>query len=293
MAEAMKNMKKANLLVPVLTLPYLAMGVACTEQLPKQIGATANTTTPTATATTTSTVPTTTPIRTVSNRSPFGELRTDNLFLDGDFEFTGRSGQMPWLVFKSNGQGTIGFDTGGRCFSGMRCALMKKDDEMVGFVASAPENATRTITFSIVAKTSTGACKDVTLSVLDLNSGQGGGTIKPPAEVSADGWCHFDGTAKGIPQGELVLYVTAEAGQVWLDHAVATSTAVKPLLPIPGSAGDARGASAELQPLTREIQARVRGLGAQIRGSRIYGDRASLVREGKIVDDKAPPRFPN
>ena len=117
--------KRTGLRLPALafalTLPLPLLAVACTEQIPKQIpGASPSPTTPSTTVPT-NTVPTAT-LRTVETRSPFGELRSDNLFLDGDFEFTGRNGQMPWLVFRSNGQGTIGFDTGGKCFSGVRSA---------------------------------------------------------------------------------------------------------------------------------------------------------------------------
>ena len=290
--KAMKAMNAANYSGTRLSIAAIAttlLSAACTEQLPKERPTVAPPSTPTAPIT--PTTPTTVPVRTVQNRSPFGELRTDNLFLDGDFEFTGRNGQMPWLVFKSSGQGTIGFDTGGKCFSGIRCALMKKDDEMIGWVASAPQGANRNITFSVMAKTSTGVCSDVKLDVADLGSNSGGGTIQPPeAPSEEDGWCHFEGVAKGVPEGELVLYVTAKADQVWLDHAVAVSAAVKPM---PSQAGTSIAIAPDLLPLTAETRARVRMLGVRIRGSRIYGDHASLVREGKIVDEKRPAKFPN
>lgn len=271
---------------PMTAAFALSFGVSCTEQLPKD----QTKTTPTPTPTTVTTTPPTGVVRTVETRSPFGELRTDNLFLDGDFEFTGRNGQMPWLVFKSSGQGVIGFDTGGKCFSGVRCALMKNDDEMVGFVASAGTGSTPTLTFSVVAKTSSGLCKDVSIIVTDLTSGTGGGTIKPPAEPAEDHWCHFEGSVKGYPEGELVLYVTAKTDQVWVDHAVATSAAVKAQ---PSMAGSAPHAVPDVLPISEEARARIRVLGARIRASRIYGDHSSLVREGKLIDEKPAPKFPN
>ena len=56
--------------------------------------------------------------RTVEQRSPFGNTSYPaNLLVDGDFEFTGRNEQMPWLAFGNAGQQTLNYDTGGLCHS--------------------------------------------------------------------------------------------------------------------------------------------------------------------------------
>ena len=55
--------------------------------------------------------------------------------VDGDFELTGRSDQAPWIVY-NQGQQTLNYDTGGRCRSGVRCAVIGKGDGLIGYLAS-------------------------------------------------------------------------------------------------------------------------------------------------------------
>jgi hypothetical protein len=147
------------------------------------------------------------PVRTVEQRSPFGRLTpSNNLLADGDFEFTGRSMQMPWITFADNGQGVLNYATGGRCRSGIRCARLDAGAEMVGFVAS-PKTAGMRI--SIWGKPDSGACDDVTVRLIDLESPSVSSAVAAEAKApDASGWCRYTGEAPNLAGGAPALYVT-------------------------------------------------------------------------------------
>ncbi len=149
--------------------------------------------------------------RTVEQRSPFGNTSYPaNLLADGDFEFTGRNEQMPWVVFGNAGQQTLNYNTGGLCHSGIRCALIAPGDALVGYVAS-PKKATMDVSLW-VAPVSDGrgaslACKFVQVSMTDL-SNQGNRTdIHSESEDPIDGWCHFTGSTPNLAGRAPVIYV--------------------------------------------------------------------------------------
>ncbi len=203
-------------------------------------------------------------VRTVEQRSPFGNLSVpDNLVLDGDFEFTGRSGQMPWVAFGSRGQGTLNFATGGLCRSGIRCASLATGSEMIGWMA-APKTGGMNV--SLWAKPPSGACADVRVFVTDLEGNADGDGLRPEAaKAGPDGWCHFEVDSGSFGGAQPVLFVsTANArvqGPILVDDAVARAlpaTLKRPLA---------------LKPIRLEAaeRLRVRFIGDWLRKHRVYG----------------------
>lgn len=204
-------------------------------------------------------------IRTVETRSPFGDLSvTDNLVLDGDFEFTGRTGQAPWMVFDRNGQAVLGFATGGLCRSGVRCAKLAKGAEMVGWLASPKAGG---MNVSAWVKPAAGECYDVQVAVADLNT-QGEGELVPADGPRADasGWCHYQGDVGNYAGRQPVVYVGPAGEQV--QGPILADDIVARALPPTLNVRVAALASRKLDDATR---ARVGAIGDWIRTHRIYG----------------------
>ena len=223
-------------------------------------------------------------VRTVEERSPFGNLSVpDNLVLDGDFEFTGRNGQMPWLVFSNAGQGTLAFVTGGLCRSGVRCAALPAGGEMIGWMAS-PKTGGMNV--SLWAKPPSGKCNDLRVTITDIEGAADGDTIDPEtATVTPGAWCHYAGDAGNFANKQPAVYLaTANArvqGPIVVDDAVVRAlpaTLKKPNV-------------AAVRTLDATVLARVRFIGEWVRAHRIFGlpSRASLEGpESTLVD--APKR---
>ena len=209
-------------------------------------------------------------VRTVVQRSPFGNLSIpDNLVLDGDFEFTGRSGQMPWLVFGNSGQGTLAFATGGACRSGIRCAAVPAGSEMIGWMAS-PKSGGMNV--SLWVKPPSGKCDDLRVSITDMAGSIGGDIVRSETlRAGTDGWCRFNGDAGNYAGQQPVVYIATAnnrvQGPILVDDVVARtlpSTLKKNLAaaPSPGS---------RPSPLDTETLARVRFIGEWLRAHRIFG----------------------
>jgi hypothetical protein len=192
--------------------------------------------TPTTTTTTGDTPPTAS-VRLVGWRNPYGDtLHPDNLMIDGDFEFTGRSGQMPWVLYGSNGQAALDFDTGGRCRSGVRCARLLASATMIGYLASPKE---KNLAIRAWGKPESGRCGDVSFSLVDETSNQLRATLVPQ-QPDADelGWCRYEVVTKSLsqypyPYGNPALVVTTKkAGGALIDDVVALPSpdGTKPLL---------------------------------------------------------------
>ncbi len=200
----------------LLALPVI---VACgTEPEPKPIAAA---TPPIDTSSSSGT------IRSVGYRNPLGHVQvTDNLFADGDFEWTGRSGQMPWVVFGNGGQGTLTYMTGGQCYSGVRCAFVAKGQTMIGYLAT-PASVNAEV--SIKVKGSTGKCNEVNIIVVDqTEKGPTSSLFSGTPTPEATGWCTYRGTMKNLARLQPILYVSPlTAGGVTVDDAIAEEITTK------------------------------------------------------------------
>jgi hypothetical protein len=214
-------------------------------------------------------------VRTVEQRSPFGNLDLpDNLVLDGDFEFTGRTGQMPWLSFGDTGQGTLNFATGGLCRSGVRCASLGANDEIIGWMAS-PKTGGMEV--SIWVKPPSGNCLDVSVAVTDLGrEGQGAPLTPETSKVEPGRWCRFAGNAGQYAGKQPVLYVGTAGprvtGPILVDDAVART------LP----AALMRTMALQPRALEPRVAARVQFIGDWIRRHRIFGLPARESFEGPV-----------
>ncbi len=144
--------------------------------------------------------------RTVGHRNPFGDaLQSDNMMVDGDFELTGRTDQAPWVVFNQTQQ-TLNYDTGGRCRSGIRCAVIGKGDQLVGFLTSP---ALANFVVRVYVKPENSSCHEASVIVVDLATNNTGGSAQPVSPTpDADGWCLFQGSSSSIAYGEPAVFVS-------------------------------------------------------------------------------------
>lgn len=219
--------------------------------------------TPTTTTTEPEAPPPAPSARVVGWRNPFGDtLHPDNLMIDGDFEFTGRSGQMPWILVSSQGQTALDFDTGGRCWSGVRCAKMNQNTTMIGYLASPRE---KNLFVRVWGKPDSANCGDVTIVLVDERANQSRGTLAAQ-HVAADelGWCRYELLTKSMnqypyPWGNPALVVQAKKSATLIDDAVALPSAdgTKPLVAGP--------------PLTDADETKIRGIIDWVKRHRQFG----------------------
>lgn len=175
-------------------------------------------------------------VRTVGFRNPFGDAtHPDNLVLDGDFEFSGRSGQTPWIAAGGNGgQMALAYETGGHCRSGVRCAFMPAESILLGHVATPPAGK---IYIRVWGKPDgggdrAGKCSDLTVSFFDSTNNTSAGTAPAQSLVPDEtGWCLYEAVLLGVPLHEPLLYLKSKDQPVIVDAVVALpTTGPKPLL---------------------------------------------------------------
>ncbi|HEX7666258.1 MAG TPA: hypothetical protein VF407_17150 [Polyangiaceae bacterium] len=157
-------------------------------------------------------------VRTVETRNPFGDTAAaSSLMVDGDFELTGRSEQMPWIAFDNNGQATLNYATGGQCRSGVRCAVITPASQIVGYFASPKTDA---MNGSIWVRPDSGNCNDVQVGALDLDSQQDFTATFGVASQDGNGWCNLTAHIPNMANQQPVLYVALASGTARIDDAV-------------------------------------------------------------------------
>ncbi|MFO0661868.1 MAG: hypothetical protein U0165_18845 [Polyangiaceae bacterium] len=175
------------------------------------------------------------PARVVTQRNPIGNVAfAQNLMIDGDFEFTGRQGQTPWLALDSNGQASLKFATGGRCHSGIKCGSLTSGQQMIGYYISPRQGK---VQVSLWIKPATGVCADARVHTIDIQVGSYADSITSETETAGpDGWCHFTGIGRNLAGKSPALFVELDdtaTGTVLIDDAVVlpddgtTNTAMK------------------------------------------------------------------
>lgn len=209
----------------------------------------------------------TAPVRSVYQRNPLGNaLAADNLFADGDFELTGRTGQMPWLAYANMAQGTLDYDTGGRCRSGVRCGVLGKNQSLIAFVASPPKE---NFFVSVYVKPQSGNCAEVRAYVADELLGASSSMLKAPKEPDETGWCLFAGTVFNMANLNPALFVefvgAPASKRALVDEGVA--------LPISQmkKAGPRIQEALYPAPITEPTPMHARAILQDIRARRIYG----------------------
>lgn len=156
------------------------------------------------------------PKRTVETRNPYGSLDGQNLILDGDFEFSGRQGQMPWLSF-NGGQATLDYETGGLCFSGVRCAKLSKGDSLFGWMVSPKAGVKLEVTLKVRTLVGTpqdggaeGACAEPAINVylIDIDNQNNIERIEVDGDTPpVNGFCTYRSIVDSIPNASPGLYV--------------------------------------------------------------------------------------
>ncbi len=175
------------------------------------------------------------PHRTVGYRNPFGDLsHPDNLVADGDFELTGRGGQMPWQVYSGGGQATLDYDTGGRCLTGVRCAVIGKGQTLIGYFASPVKG---NVEITMHARSDSGRCLDASIFTVDLATGQPSSPVYAPTASDSSGWCTYTASAQNLADKQGVIDVeltgNAKGTRLWVDDVLA--------LPASGSGKNQKG----------------------------------------------------
>ncbi len=200
-------------------------------------------------------------VRTVETRNPFGDTAmSSNLLVDGDFELTGRSEQMPWVAFTNSGQATLNYATGGQCKSGVRCASIAAGTQLVGYFAS-PKSGT--MTGALWVRPDSGNCDDVQAHVLDLNDQNGSFVASFTVSMQdPQGWCSLKADIPNMAEKQPAIYVApidGMQGSARIDDGV--------VLPAPST--QSFHARSQIQPSSTE-RTRVRFIAEWIRAHRRF-----------------------
>ncbi len=175
------------------------------------------------------------PVRTVTTRSPFGDLSvaSTNLVLDGDFEFSPSSSIVPaWLGITKNQSVPVDYDSGGACVSGIYCARASKSLTVANFAVSLPPG--KMVEASIRMKPSTGKCKTGGRATLYIttDTGDDGTQLKAPADApGADGWCTLSATI-AVPASvrQASIYLNTSQAYAVFDQAILQEVTGSPLV---------------------------------------------------------------
>jgi hypothetical protein len=157
---------------------------------------------------------------------------------------------MPWISF--TGDGTLSFETGGRCASGLRCAKLTSGSEIIGWAGTA---ASGSISISLLAKPSTGLCKAFSAVLVQLGTNGGGVNVRPTTDTPGDtGFCTYQVVtdASAAENAVLDLQVGPKVSAIVDDVVIHAVLAGGPGQPIHGGI---YGAYAASEPLTGEAAA--------------------------------------
>jgi hypothetical protein len=158
-------------------------------------------------------------VRTVEQRNPYGHTDIkNNLMVDGDFEFTGASGQYGWYAIANGQQAELQRETGGLCHSGVACGVMTLGTDFLGQAAAPPNQS---IKVSLWIKPPNGDCNAVNASLIECSVALPIvlSSLKPVASTpDATGWCHLEGTQSPM-QVQPCLYLKTSVDHVLVDDA--------------------------------------------------------------------------
>jgi hypothetical protein len=257
-------MAQGDTMTKISVIAACLLPLACTEQFPKERPAAA------AAPTSTTIVQ---PKRTLERRTLYGASAERNLMVDGDFELTGRSQQMPWLSFGTNGQATLNYETGGLCRAGIRCAVMKTDEQLIGWFASPKDGmlAAEVYLFPKGAECSAAA----TVAVFDLDDQGSSVELTASGDPDANGWCLFRAVVPAIPLSSPVMYVKSKIDGLRIDSARVVETPK-------GS----RVVASTLSPVSAAQRASFLRIATIVRRTRIYGLQQDPSMDNVVPESK-------
>lgn len=169
------------------------------------------------------------PRRTVGVRNPFGRALADNLVLDGDFELTGRTGQMPWQSFGKANSNALDYETGGRCRSGVRCAKIADGETLLGYMSQPRAGVALVIGWG---RPSSGTCADLSLQIYDMRFDKSLDSLAPTtAGLDETGWCKYEGSFAARLGGGPVIFASTRNGATAVVDDFVALPATSPSLP--------------------------------------------------------------
>jgi hypothetical protein len=208
-------------------------------------------------------------VRTVETRRPFGNVAaSDNLLWDGDFEWSGAFvTQYPWV------QSTSGWDSsnqpnialGGKCRSGIKCAVVTKNAGVAGVGMSPPAGDSLVRAWAHVPDST--ACNKVKVYLASCFEGGSVGTAIPPTspDPDASGWCQYQDTRPSLAVTPCVIVVNKITSttpiyvdDVYLGPAPSTPTPSAPPAPLPPGLQPAEPAPTEIIDQLRAALLRLR-----------------------------------
>ncbi|MEZ4298824.1 MAG: hypothetical protein R3B70_27990 [Polyangiaceae bacterium] len=159
-------------------------------------------------------------IRTVEQRSPFGNVAaTDNLLFDGDFEWSSPfSDQYGWFYGPPYSYSFPAATIGAACRSGVKCVTLPKNKAVIGIGVGSGESP---VTVTAHARPENAACEDVDVSLLDIATFAKDVTIPAVSEApGADGWCEYSALVPAYPQRVYLLIDNNTAKDLVVDDVV-------------------------------------------------------------------------
>ncbi len=167
------------------------------------------------------------PVRTIETRNPFGNTAlTANLMVDGDFELTSGNGQYGWRAVGSAGAADLIRETGGLCRSGVTCAVLTTDADLLG-MAAAPKDQSMDIT--VWTKPPQADCGLTTVNVISCTTLLVTAVATVPPETSepdATGWCRHHAVAPPMTDGPCLFVESLDTeGRILVDDVSITPAA--------------------------------------------------------------------
>ena len=156
----------------------------------------------------------TAPARTVTERSPYGNVESDNLLWDGDFEWSSAFTDQYGWIDGSTGGPPPNMVVGAACKSGVKCLRLAKSKLVVGLALSSQTAALESsmwVHFETKDGDAPPKCSTITAALFDLGGGVGPDDpeddLTPETESpDASGWCHLTG-ASPVRHNKSYLYI--------------------------------------------------------------------------------------
>lgn len=182
------------------------------------------------------------PIRTVEQRSPFGNVAaSDNLLWDGDFEWSSPfSDQYGWLFGPPYGYDFPAATIGAACRSGVKCVTLAKGKAIIGIGVS---SRTEALSITAFAKPQQGGCAGVLVSLLDIDTSHKDVDVPATTEdPDSVGWCLYRVETPAYEKKVYLLIDNNTGDDLVVDDAVVRVLPTKSAPPPPPPMGPMEGA---------------------------------------------------
>jgi hypothetical protein len=159
--------------------------------------------------------------RTVEQRNPFGNVaETENLLWDGDFEWNSPfSDQYGWLSGPPYSYAFDNIRVGAMCRSGLKCALLKKKNGIIGIGVASKGNK---LSASFWAHLTEGTCDLLKADVTSLfDDSEPDAPVLPVSTTpDAGGWCRYESVIEARAKKPYLFIYNTTPNIVIIDDAV-------------------------------------------------------------------------